>query len=805
VHWKAKTCMHCGKRAEADKGLTCSKGSLTMGNYYNYWGKASKTSSDDIHLLPYHQIDVAIVTLWYLKQKHVKSTLKELLKIRDEDYSDFSNALAVIVALHDIGKYSHNFQSLNNPSVESIYSKRNCFAHDSFGLSILKRDNSLCKLISSRLGLDFSTSRKILRSSFAHHGLVRRLTRNAQYKDEVIFTNPDNVAMREFVEDLFVLFPFEDERVKDPLSTLANHDWLTVCIVSGSDWLGSNDSVFTYCSEKHPLNDYVKMAQSKLENSDICRTSLNVLNCDDVDIYGNYNKRPLQSAIEGVDIDKDLYFVEDVTGSGKTEAALDLAVKIGKGITFLLPTQATANAIFRRLDIIFKDTSVCLSHGKASKYYGNSVLASSRRLSGFFPYSVATIDQALKFSLKTEYNYLALLFSIGKTVIVDECHSADRYMMYLLKGFLKIHFQMGGKAIIMSATLSAAMKNELVRDTLSSEIDDVACRQDAFPLITSISKGGSVEKLPILPSENKIYEFIMTDNLKDVQNLVKKGLERGQSVGVIVNTVAKAQEMYEDHLTFDLEYDSLLFHSRFIYRDRQQIERKLNEWVGKDSNEQTRRAKLVVGTQILEQSLDIDFDILVVGVAPIDYIIQRCGRYMRHARNKSGNLSGMEERENTSLVIFTDESATGADRVYGNLDVEGDAVLDLTVKALTGLKGVLDIHQESRQILDGIYKSSFYSPNNVEWSEITKSALSIGSKFSNHTVVERNAKTRLDEHPSIEVTVCKDNFSTPIYGNELASQIKIPVGRFRKYEDEHIGEKSILVEGLDYTKELGLR
>lgn len=428
-----------------------------------------------------------------------------------------------------------------------------------------------------------------------------------------------------------------------------------------------------------------------------------------------------------------LMLIEAPTGEGKTEAALAaaevLAAKFGAGgVMVALPTQATSDAMFSRILAWLSRTIgdrrravAALCHGKAvfnDEYRGLMRGTGSavrgiggehsaagdieahwwfrgRRQSVLANFTVGTIDQFLFSALKSRFVMLRHLGLVGKVVVLDEIHSADEYMSVYLDRALEWMGAHGVPVIALSATLSparrcallAAYRNgrELASGVPSQErmneagLDDA--REDgAFPLITSISTGAPQLVHPQRSGRASTVELeFIGDDLQGRVNRVAKEVVDGGCVVVVCNTVGRAQETYYA-LRAELGWNPgeiRLLHSRFMAVDRRVRELELQELVGKHGKRPDRL--IVVATQVIEQSLDVDFDLMFTDLAPMDLLIQRMGRLHRHeGRNRP------ESMRTPRMLITGATVELGAVPQFprGSEAVYGKALLLRTVAAL---------------------------------------------------------------------------------------------------------------------------
>jgi CRISPR-associated endonuclease/helicase Cas3 len=366
-----------------------------------------------------------------------------------------------------------------------------------------------------------------------------------------------------------------------------------------------------------------------------------------------------------------LAVIEDLTGSGKTEAAMALAHRLlaggrAEGIFLGLPTMATANAMFGRLADAYRGLyragshpSLALAHARAdldprfaacieadgSDARGGSDaadipaeaqcagwLAEDRRRTLLAQVGVGTIDQALLAVLPVRHAVLRLQGLRGKVLIVDEAHAFDPYMRRELVELLRFHAALGGSVILLSATLPKAMRQMLVdafRDGLDASPVPLAAEQ--YPLTTLASAGGVTEQ-PCAMRPGLATRRVEVGRLPDAATAFERivaAAAQGAAVAWVRNTVDDAIVAVGALRARGLT--PLLFHARFALADRLAIEAEVLRRFGPISEGEERRCVLVA-TQVIEQSLDLDFDLLVSDLAPVDLLIQRAGRLWRHAR-----------------------------------------------------------------------------------------------------------------------------------------------------------------------------
>ena len=440
--------------------------------------------------------------------------------------------------------------------------------------------------------------------------------------------------------------------------------WLTG-FITFADWIGSDTRWFPLPASG-PLAD----CETPTRARDLAAKAVHDLGWHRREVHsgrafgelfpGVESPRPLQQAlIEAMD-SPGLYIVEAPMGVGKTEAALAASYRrwtegAERGLYFALPTQLTSNRIRDRVSAFLANVVVdpsyhALVHGNAwmnperilaiSPTAGDVAgaadlsdwYASGRKalLAGF---GTGTIDQAIMSCLPVKHSALRLFALSGKIVIIDEVHSYDPYTSALVDRAVKWLLEVGCSVIVLSATLAAARRKSLV---LAAGADEAEISL-AYPLITKIAKGSShSQAIPVdgtdLSASRVLIERVPSDSTRIWQNLAAAA-EAGACVVIIRNTVALAQETYRQIKSCcrDRGITFGLLHSRFPQFKRDDHEAVWMERLGKNGASRPQGC-ILVATQVIEQSVDIDADLLVTDLAPIDLILQRLGRLHRHQR-----------------------------------------------------------------------------------------------------------------------------------------------------------------------------
>ncbi len=519
--------------------------------------------------------------------------------------------------------------------------------------------------------------------------------------------------------------------------------------------------------------------------------------------------RPVQEAAvdlaRGMD-EPGLMVIEAPMGEGKTEAALAavevLAARFGAGgVFFALPTMATGNAMFRRLRNWLDRLpapegtrySVQLAHSKAAlnddfadlmgkgqritavdvdgfeehdwrptsrnRFAAAELVAHAwlrgRKKAMLSSFVAGTVDQLLFAGLKSRHLAMRHLAIAGKVVVIDEAHAYDTYMSVYLDRVLSWLGAYRVPVVVLSATLPADRRRELTEAYAGKAIGEAAAfdavaRADEYPLLTAATPGGApVMRRPAASARGTDVELERLDDDVDLlADRLEAELADGGCALVVRNTVRRVLEAAAALRERFGEANVTVAHSCFIDVDRAAKDAGLLKRFGPPGKaDRPQAAHIVVASQVAEQSLDVDFDLLVTDLAPVDLLLQRMGRLHRHLRGGEEQTDRPKRlRQARCLVTGVDWSAPVPAPVRGSLAVYGAHALLRSAAALLphldgGQERPVRLPADIRPLVQRAYADEPDGP--ADWAEALEAAR---ARHEEHRAdqAERAATFRLD-------------------------------------------------------------
>ena len=491
-----------------------------------------------------------------------------------------------------------------------------------------------------------------------------------------------------------------------------------------------------------------------------------------------------------------VYVLETEMGSGKTEAALALAYELLKshrhaGVYFALPTQLTSNKIYDRFKPFLEnilapengELKPLLLHSKAwlekeiqndeengfqrKEYKADSWFSDLKRAL-LAPFAVGTIDQLLMAVINVRHSALRSLGAAGKVIILDEVHSYDAYTGSLIRTLVKYLREWNCTVIILSATLTQELRNQLLypekQDETESPNDYPQPETVPYPLLSIRDENGVLcPEICQSKATSKRVKISHEKCLCEAYDIALEHAENGECVLWIENTVSDAQKVFRHLASREMKGLEIgLIHSRF-----QEITRRKNEdeWVdkyGKNASQADRAGgKILVGTQVLEQSVDIDADFLVTRLCPTDMLLQRIGRLWRHEslnpfRPKSAQPEVLILNETPFQNLEKENAPTNTPPVYAPY------VLMRSQEVFENRDEIV-IPRDMRELIESTYserkETDWYAKLRKNLEDKLKGLklkadLNKGSCFPAQP--DTDAKTRYSEKESVEVLLLKE-------------------------------------------------
>ncbi len=643
-----------------------------MQSMLNIWAKTSQTTLDgDQRTLPLmlHMIDVAIAAEIIMEQWSI---------IFDQDDTKSLHRLGIFLAgAHDIGKAIPQFQRQHDSSYQLL-----CENFDFNDISLSKPYGTaayvphgyasfvvLNQYLRESMQLNRINARWLSRCVAGHHGVFPSM-------DDVRYLKPESFLMGVnaswgMVRTQMLDILAELLNIPKPFVGSIHLSHANIIKLAGlttvADWVASQATDLQWQDDFMDVQTYYVRTKSRLYDvlSRIGWARLPLKNDISLDdILQGRTPRPLHIAVDELmkSTQARLVLIEAPTGEGKTEASFVVATAHGvnagyMSTFFALPTQATSNQMYTRVaswlqHMLPEPTLTHLVHGgnafseayaqskqKMVSIYdhdsdtsGNGIQAESwftttKRIM-LASQGVGTVDQALMSVLNTKHGFVRLFGLASKVVVIDEVHAYDVYTSTLLDNLLEWLKALGCTVVLLSATLPATRRRHLLGAWGVGDYFDVA-----YPRLVVIDEHDQMTQQTVESSQSGrsiTIQCIESDEL-NIARFVESKITDGGIALIICNTVARSQDIYNLIIQNHPSSEVLLLHSRMTNAHRAVTEQKVTDALGLESNRPQRM--IVVGTQVLEQSLDIDADVMISDIAPIDLLIQRMGRLHRHTRS----------------------------------------------------------------------------------------------------------------------------------------------------------------------------
>ncbi|MBI9096630.1 MAG: CRISPR-associated helicase Cas3' [Sphaerochaeta sp.] len=561
-------------------------------------------------------------------------------------------------------------------------------------------------------------------------------------------------------------------------------DWPTIytnaqaTVIAGlttvSDWIGSGP-IFEKLSSIN-LMDYDEIVHEAVDRAGFVAPKLNKgLSFEQV--FHSYTPRPIQRTLYESVQGPGVYILEALMGSGKTEAALYAAYKMmekgqANGIYFALPTRITSEKIHDRMNQFLMailapedQHKVLLAHGSA--WLADSDMGEdarpgydwfdSKKRKLLAPFAVGTIDQALMAVMNVKHGFVRAFGLAGKVVILDEVHTYDAYTGSIMDHLIHTLRELGSTVILLSATLTEERKRFFLTDGRKAP-EEVTHTQ--YPLVSKSISGQPVEYSPRIENIQSEVQIVLIQDEDNVFETIRARALDGEYILWIENSVQEAQQVFKSFASWgrDQNIQVGLIHSRFPMVQRNELESYWVETYGKEGIPKRKGAgKILIGTQVLEQSLDLDADLLVTRIAPTDMILQRIGRLWRHREIDEQRPDGAKRQAlilspNLQTVLKSPKWGFGpSGKVYAPYVLARSLLVFQNIDTIT-------IPVDMRSLIEETYREQYEDspPMSEAKNDVVKNR-EILKNFANNTmtmigkVTSDSTPTRYSEMPTCDV------------------------------------------------------
>ncbi|MDE2850449.1 MAG: CRISPR-associated helicase Cas3' [Acidobacteriota bacterium] len=646
------------------------------------WGKFDQETGD-FHRLEHHCADVAACFEVLLREPVLRARFARAAGTTELDGTTAAR-LTYLAFLHDFGKLNTGFQFKVPRHGASRHGRPRPAGHIGEALLCAEQED-LCELLGLYRILDNwgNGAGTLLFAALAHHGRpAQRPSRTGQGPPELWkpFASYDpKTTAKLLYERGRCWFPdaFEPGPTLPETPALAH---LFAGVVALADQLGSDEGAFEF--EPNPDACYIERARAvaaeTVAEKKFVRSawSRNAPVADVRTLFDYTEPRPLQQDAATAPLDSPLLILESETGSGKTEAAILRFASLWRAgivdaLYFAVPTRSAAKQLHARvhhaLQRLFPSTADVqavlavpgyLRVGDAEghraekfKVYWEDRPDEAQRLARWSaesarkyltaPAAVGTVDQALLAGLQVKWAHLRAAALARSLLVVDEVHASDGYMTEVLRGALRAHLKVGGHALLMSATLGSTASSKFLsntnRYTMPSQREAEAV---PYPALTFADPAGEFRVAAIRTTSTSKTVAVSTGAFLSEPGVIARtairAAQNDAKVLVVRNTVNSARAVFAallnqggSELALEVAGEPTLHHGRFAAEDRRLLDDAVELGLGKENR--SPGGSVVIGTQTLEQSLDIDADYLITDICPIDVLLQRLGRLHRHA------------------------------------------------------------------------------------------------------------------------------------------------------------------------------
>jgi CRISPR-associated endonuclease/helicase Cas3 len=624
---------------------------------------------------------------------HTNNVLKAFLQLKNKlDDTQLIESTKIAIELHDLGKVNPYFQirTLGN-NIYKPFDVTNNIYHSLFSTLWINKTK-----LKERFGENFA---KLILSAVAYHhwkesfeDLLRFGGNDFEKLSDWLSKNDNldilhnNLKSEGFIDEI-ISFDFEMlEGLKNGVpfaeyvTPIYNFYWLPKRIefdeeikrkwILLSGFLMRSDHFASFCESE---NEEYKIEEEGISTSLIKSNIIAKIK----EKNNNFNESELWQDIVVREYGNDNAILIAPTGSGKTE--FSFLWSNGEKFFYTLPLRSAVNQIYDRAKEIFGEEKVGLIHSDADVYIMDGkdeantmkLYDLSRQLS--FPVMIATGDQFFPYALQPPgYEKIFATFYKARLVI-DEVQAYDPKASAIIVKFIEAVIRMEGKFLLITATLPSYIKEE-VKKRIEKFVQDKEWKEP-INLYENDSRYKVLRKhrIEFIPISNSINDNRPDYKLPaDIFNKIITEAQKGKRVLVILNTVKQAQHVFDElkkRVEGDLRNNLWLFHARFTFEDRRKREieicgSKKENIIGKFQNPKTddeNISKILVATQVVEASLDIDADVLFTEIAPLDALVQRMGRVLRRYKD---SIPEEPKDPNVYIIVFNEGYESGNKHVY---------------------------------------------------------------------------------------------------------------------------------------------
>ena len=672
-----------------------------------------------------HMLETGIVA-GCLMNGIFKPLISRLVELTGIDETVLKQQIVFICAMHDIGKAHPVFQGRDNETNEMLRgyelnqeTASTVFRHEEYADEMIKKTDLFI------LDADVRSKMMIRQIISLHHQKEKERKKEKDFVEIKSRTAERWGNIQKYIYNYIKeIFPcekieFPDAVFKNPKTEFVVKNGILGILIT-SDWIASNNKGMNNKTIRDfsDINEYLKEKEEIVKlflfSQDLTRSSFpNIHSFDSIFHFGD--GRPVQRDVVNI-VQKNnikLMLIESGCGSGKTEAALYAASVLGNkkglsGIYMGLPTGTSAEAIQDRVDDFLNE----LHMGKTKLYTSKSMLlrennteplwtdVSRQRL--LTPSAVGTVDQVMTAARLVRFESVRMAGLSSKVLIIDEIHAYDAYMITVIERLLQICNVLEIPVILLSATLPISTKKKLFSTIVDESDIDVHSGYPLISYVTTDNEFYECQSESHEPDKNIECELLpILNDYESIAELAVKNVEHGGCECVIMNTVADAINVYDSIKKIaDNDCNIILYHARMPEKTKDEKIKNILKWCGKNRCERPERA-IIVGTQVLEQSIDIDVDYMITAICPVDLLLQRIGRYHRHG--DAGTIREYMDVKNVVQILIPDANK---DAEYGGTGyVYKPCYLDATRQVIVE-RPVLQIPSCTPEIINRVYESA---------------------------------------------------------------------------------------------------